>query len=116
VTSRRLGRFALAALLAAAACAPAPAGPDGLAPPDRGADVAGLTPLERTAWTAWHLMELHRLRTGRYSTEALQELELARGVRWTVTELGDDAYALAISRDDDAARLRVSPAGVAARP
>jgi hypothetical protein len=114
VRSRWPVLLAVAALLAAAGCAPAPAGPDGAASPARGADVAELSPLERTAWSAWHLMELHRLRTGLYSTEALRDLELPRGVRWTVTELGGDGYALAISRDDDAARLRVSPAGVAA--
>jgi len=105
--------LALAVLLVVtAACAPAPAGPGGEAAPPT--DAATLGPLERTAWTAWHLMELHRLRTGRYSTDALRELELPRGVRWTVTEFRDEGYALAVSRDDDARRLRVTPAGVAA--
>jgi hypothetical protein len=99
-------------LVVTAACAPAPAGPAGRAPVP--ADATTLGPLERIAWTAWHLMELHRLRTGRYSTDALRDLELPRGVRWTVTEFRDEGYALAVSRDDDARRLRVTPAGVAA--
>lgn len=101
-------------LVVTTACAPAPAGTgDGTAPPT---DEAALDPLERTAWTAWHLMELNHLRTGRYSTDALRDLELPRGVRWTVTEFRDEGYALAVSRDDDARRLRVTPAGVAAAP
>ncbi|MDR9390481.1 MAG: hypothetical protein RI554_00460 [Trueperaceae bacterium] len=71
------------------------------------------TDLERVAWLAWLEMEAARLRTGRYDTEALLDLALPSGVRWTVTRIAADDYALRVDRDGDAAAYRVAPAGVA---
>lgn len=72
------------------------------------------TDLERVAWLAWLEMEAARLRTGRYDTEALLDLTLPSGVRWTVTRIAADDYALRVDRGGDAAAAyRVAPAGVA---
>lgn len=70
------------------------------------------TDLERVAWLAWLEMETARLRAGRYDTEALLDLALPSGVRWTVTRIAADDYALRVDRDGDAAAYRVGPAGV----
>lgn len=102
----------LVLVLATAACTPALQGPTGGAtrPP---ADATALTPLERTAWEAWLLMEIGRLRTGAYSTQVLVDLALPQGIRWTVVEFGPDGYALAVSSDAGGDAIRVSPDGVA---
>lgn len=100
-------------LIAGVACAPTTTRPasdvDGARPPEA---VAALGPVERTAWEAWLLMELGRLRLGVYGTEALVDLALPRGVRWTVVEYGPDDYALAVTSDGGEPGLRVDPSGV----
>jgi len=102
-------------LIAGVACAPTtdvrPSTSDvtGARPP---AAAATLGPVERTAWEAWLLMELGRLRLGVYGTEALVDLDLPRGVRWTVVEYGPDDYALAVTSDGGEPGLRVDPSGV----
>lgn len=111
----RSASLALASLvIMGAACAPSATGPTGSdatgARPPAAADTLG--PVERTAWEAWLLMELGRLRLGVYGTEALVDLSLPAGVRWTVVEYGPDAYALAVTSDGDEAGLRVEPGGV----
>ena len=134
--SARAGRAAWRALpvtllLILAACAPTtgPTGPTAgpavdapalpaddirtvRAPRDLGAD----DPLLRTAWEAWLRMELGRLQNGAYATEALLDLALPSGVRWTVVEYGPDAYELAITADATPTVLRVDPNGVHVRP
>lgn len=128
--SRVLGPVA-ALLLGLAACVPAtggttppasngPAAPalpaDDVrtvrAPRDLGAD----DPLLRTAWEAWLRMELRRVQTGAYATEALLDLALPAGVRWTVVEYGPDDYELAMTADAVPTTLRVDPDGVHVRP
>ena len=108
-------RAALAASLAfgllLASCAPgARNGPETVRPP---IDEARLSPVERTAWEAWLLMEVQRLRSGLYSTQALLDLSLPSGVRWTVVAFSGDDYALVVTGDDDDQDgLRVTPDGV----
>ncbi len=108
-------RAALAALFAfgllLAACAPGTRGdPETVRPP---LDEARLRPVERTAWEAWLLMEIQRLRSGLYSTQALIDLTLPRGVRWTVVDFSGDDYALIVTSDDeDGDGVRVTPEGV----
>lgn len=111
----RSASLALALLLiAGVACAPSTTRPTssdatGARPP---AAAATLGPVERTAWEAWLLMELGRLRMGVYGTEALVDLGLPAGVRWTVVEYGPDDYALAVTSDGGEPGLRVEPNGV----
>jgi hypothetical protein len=57
-------------------------------------------------------MEVGRFLDGRYDTLALTELELPRGVRWTVLSLEGDAYVLSITSDAANTPLRVSETGV----
>lgn len=75
-------------------------------------DLAVMDPLLRTAWEAWLLMELGRVRTGSYTTDVLLELALPTGVRWTVVAYGPDGYALAVTGDGEPTPLRVDPDGV----
>lgn len=95
---RSLRRTALAAVAGAAlllaGCAPgalqeAPAGPP-----------AEASDLERTAWAAWHYMELGRLEEGAYTTNALVDLRLPQGVRWDLVDFGEEGYALEVRRVD----------------
>ena len=107
-------RAALAALFAfgllLASCAPGTRdGPETVRPP---LDEARLSPVERTAWEAWLLMEVQRLRSGLYSTQALIDLFLPRGVRWTVVAFSGDDYALIVTSDEDQDGVRVTPDGV----
>lgn len=107
-----LAPAALAAALAA--CAPAadtsPATPTGA--PVTTEDGSALAELERTAWEAWHLMQLGFLRNGAYSTNVLVDLPLPQGVRWTVASFDDDGYALTFTAEDAADAYRVDPSGV----
>lgn len=125
----RIGAVAVALLLSVSACLPAsqrpapsaqaPAtDPETLLPVDEvrsiraPRDLAAGDPLLQTAWEAWLRMELGRLETGAYTTDALLELVLPAGVRWTVTAYGPDAYALAVTGDGEPTGLRVDPDGV----
>lgn len=98
-------------ILALAACAPTTGAVPGDAPttPDGGAELADL---ERTAWEAWHLMQLGFLRTGVYSTNVLVDLPLPQGVRWTVSSFEEDTYALTFTAEGAAGGWHVDPAGV----
>lgn len=97
-----------------AACAPAA----GDAPPPREATArpAELDTVERTAWRAWHFMELGRLGEGAYTTNALIDLELPQGVRWDLVDFSEDGYRLRVLRVDDEGVERdawiVDPSGV----
>ncbi len=99
--------------------APAVAAPErGTPERDPDAEAAPVVPaapgeVERVAWLAWLEMEAARLRTGGYATEALLDLALPSGVRWTVTRIAPDAYALRVERDGRPTAYRVTPAGVA---
>jgi hypothetical protein len=97
--------LALAILLATlAACAPRAALPRATTVSDE---------LHRTALSAYHRMELAYLQAGAYTTNALIDLDLPRGVKWTLEEFTGDHYRLRFS--DDArpgTEWLVSPAGV----
>ncbi|MEX2541575.1 MAG: hypothetical protein WD314_07190 [Trueperaceae bacterium] len=104
----------LALTLTLAACAPS-AG----VPRPAGTTAAGEpSELRRTALVAFHRMEIAFLQTGSYTTNALIDLDLPRGVRWTLEEFSETGYRLRFTDDDrpDVAWL-VSPEGVrSARP
>ena len=90
----RVGRLALLVqlLAALAACAPAATAP---APTTPAADAT-----QTVAEVAFHRMEIGRLQTGVYTTNVLVDLDLPRGVRWTVLEFSDTDYVLRFSNDD----------------
>ena len=69
--------------------------------------------LQRVAIMAFHRMELGRLETGSYTTNALIDLELPRQVRWTLEEFDGQSYRLRFTSDSspDEAWL-VTPRGV----
>jgi len=102
------------------ACAPATVQPPPTDVPVGGTDRAIVVPAEladpdpllRTAWEAWLRMELRWLQQGSYSTDALLELALPSGVRWTVIEYGPADYTLAVTGDTSTSTLRVDPSGV----
>lgn len=99
-------------LLALAACTP---GTDpGTAPgsaPAAPREAASLGEVERTAWEAWHLMQLGFLRNGVYGTNVLVDLPLPQGVRWTIVTFEEDAYSLTVTAEDGTGYL-VDPDGV----
>jgi hypothetical protein len=108
VPVRRLSTaaIALAALLILAACAPRASLPRAAAATDE---------LQRTAMAAYHRMEIAFLQTGAYTTNALIDLDLPRGIKWTLEEFTGRDYRLRFT--DDArpgTAWLVSPAGVAA--
>lgn len=97
--------FLTAALtvLVLAACAPA----------STAFDTPAARQLERTAWEAYHRMELGQLQLGVYTTNVLVDLDLPRGARITVEAFDDDAYRLRLTSDAalEAAWL-ITPNGV----
>lgn len=107
---RALLATAVALLLLVAACAPT-TGPQTAAPRQQGPS-ADASPVARTAWEAWHLMEIGHLRDGVYATNVLVDLSLPQGVRWTVIEFADDDYVLRVSEEGADTAYRVTPAGV----
>ena len=92
---RRAGaaRLTLLVLLIAllGACAPT------VSTPSPGTPAADAT--QTVAEIAYHRMAIGRLQTGVYTTNILIDLELPRGVRWTVLEFGDDDYVLRFTND-----------------
>ena len=120
--------LAVATLWIVAGCVPIADRPSaGVAPPSGSANAASTSdvrtiraprdlaitdPLLRTAWEAWLLMELGRLRSGSYTTDVLLDLAVPQGIRWTVVSYGPDAYALAVTGDGEPTPLRVDPDGV----
>ncbi len=98
--------MALVGLLGA--CAPGAFGPGAATDP-----VA--TELERTAQVLYHRMELGRLETGVYTTNALIDVKLPEGARWTLQEFATDgsSYVLVLrSSRLPSTAWRVSPRGV----
>lgn len=51
----------------------------------------------RTAKAVWHRMQSFYLETGQYSTNALVDLELPKGVRWTIESFGAGSYVLTVN-------------------
>lgn len=104
--ARPLLFLTLVALLGA--CAPGAFGPGASTDP-----VA--TELERTAQVLYHRMELGRLETGVYTTNALIDVKLPEGARWTLQEFATDgsSYLLVLRSSRLASTAwRVSPRGV----
>jgi hypothetical protein len=78
---------------------------------------AAVSELQRTAQVAFHRMEIAFLQTGDYTTNALIDLELPRGVRWTLEEFSERSYRLRFSDDGRPGEAwLVSPAGVRPAP
>jgi len=106
---RAWGRATLLALLllGLAACAPGAFGPAAATDP-----VA--VELERTAQVIYHRMELGRLETGVYTTNALIDVQLPEGARWTLQDFATDGsnYVLVLTSSRLAGTAwRVSPRG-----
>ena len=87
----------LATLIVLAACAPQAQPPttSGATPSSA---AAGAT--QTVAEIAHHRMEIGRLQTGAYTTNVLVDIEIPRGVRWTVLEFAEDDYLLRFTNDD----------------
>lgn len=95
-SSRRAASLALAAVLLALLAACAPSATTAL-PDDPAAREA-----ERTARVAYHRMQIAFLETGAYTTNALVDLALPQGVRWTVDDFEPDgsSYRLRITHTE----------------
>ena len=71
--------------------------------------------VNRAALEAWHLMELARLQTGQYTTNALVDLTPPQGVQWRVEGFSGDAYTLRfVSSNVTDLEWLVTPEGVSA--
>ena len=71
--------------------------------------------INRAALEAWHLMELARLQTGQYTTNALVDLTPPQGVQWRVEGFSGDAYTLRfVSSNVTDLEWLVTPEGVSA--
>ena len=71
--------------------------------------------VNRAALEAWHLMELARLQTGQYTTNALVDLTPPQGVQWRVEGFSGDAYTLRfVSSNVSNLEWLVTPEGVSA--
>lgn len=82
----------LALALALASCAPATS--------TAASGVEGpLDELGRVALLAHHRMEIVYLETGAYTTNALIDLQLPRGVKWTLEDFSDEWYSLRFTDD-----------------
>ena len=100
----------LALVLLLSACAPQ------LGPAPAQTDQAA-SELQRTAQLAFHRMEIGFLQTGAYTTNALVDLDLPRGMRWTLEEFTDGFYRLRFTDDDNPDEAWVvSPRGVSPAP
>lgn len=95
----------LATLLVLAACAPQATTPT--------PDSAAASETQTLAQVAHHRMEIGRLQTGSYTTNVLVDLDIPRGVRWTVLDFSSNSYLLRFTHDEvsDVVWL-VGPSGV----
>ena len=67
----------------------------------------------KTAQIAYHRMEIGLLQTGDYTTNALLELKLPQGVKWTLQDFNSQGYELSFTSDMVAGYAwLVSPKGV----
>ena len=98
---RRLLAAALGFTLLVSACAPRTASSN---PPNTPASASLETPQARataeTAEIAYHRMAIGLLQTGEYTTNALLELALPTGVKWTLEEFSGADYRLRFTSDD----------------
>ena len=53
----------------------------------------------KTAQIAYHRMEIGRLQIGEYTTNALLELQLPQGVKWTLQSFNSNAYEISFISD-----------------
>ncbi len=68
---------------------------------------------ETAARIAYHRMELGLLETGSYTTNALVDLDLPKGVRWVLEDFVGDSYSLLFTVDSvPGIAWRVTPSGV----
>lgn len=96
-----------ALLLALAACAPR------VSPEGGALDSPAAKQLEQTATIAYHRMEIGLLQGGEYTTNALIDLALPQGVKWTLEEFGSDNYLLRFTSSEvPGYAWLVSPRGV----
>lgn len=107
---RSLIRWAASVVAVAAlgACAPGAFGPAAQVDP-------GTAELERTAQVLFHRMELGHLESGVYTTNALIDVALPEGARWTLQEFAQDgsSYVLILtSSRSPGTAFRISPRGV----
>lgn len=85
----------------------------GACAPTVGFDTPAAQAAERSAWEAYHRMELGRLRLGVYTTNVLVDLVPPRGTRITVEAFDDDDYRLRVTSDEAPnAAWTVTPRGV----
>ena len=68
---------------------------------------------QTTAQEIYHRMEIGKLQTGDYTTNALVDVKLPQGVIWTLESFGNSTYVIRVTHQDigNAAWL-VSPEGV----
>jgi|GEM_PF-695961 len=98
-----LGLALLGLLLALAACAPA----------GTTSRFTATTQTGQVALAAFHRMELAQVETGSYTTNALIDLEIPQGVRWTVDEFTESSYRLRVENLNQPDEVYiVTPAGV----
>ena len=112
----RIPLLASALLMALVSCSPgtetAATGASPVGVPVAAEQAEAMPALERTAWEAWHLMQIGFLRTGVYSTNVLVDLPLPQGVRWSVVGFEEQGYAIDVTSDDAEGGYRVDPSGV----
>jgi hypothetical protein len=68
---------------------------------------------DKIAQEVFHRMEIGKLQTGDYTTNALVDLRLPQGVTWTLTAFGSGAYQISVtSQEVPGYTWLVSPEGV----
>lgn len=103
----RLFTLAAAFALLFSACAPRTAAPS------TALDTPQARATEETAEIAYHRMAIGFLQTGEYTTNALLELALPKGVKWTLEEFSTTNYQLRFTSDEvPAYAWLVTPQGV----
>ena len=100
-TKRRLLAAALGFTLLFSACAPRAASPNPPnSPPNASLETPQAKATAETAEIAYHRMAIGLLQTGEYTTNALLELALPTGVKWTLEEFSGADYRLRFTSDD----------------
>ena len=101
----------LSLALLVSACAPRVGKPN--ATPSASLETPQARATAETAEIAYHRMAIGFLQTGEYTTNALLELSLPRGVKWTLEEFSGDNYRLRFTSDEvPAYAWLVTPQGV----
>ncbi len=81
-----------------AACAPTAVAPEPEPPAQTGADPREERALE-IASTIFHRMELGNLENGSYSADVLIDLELPRGIAWTMVTFPGETFEMRVTDD-----------------